>query len=76
MIDLATVEYKHDIKHEKLEFNFHCKECGTICNSITCPRGVNLSEIIQSYINKHSRLHELAEAGELTKKFITMAKDV
>lgn len=67
---------KYEIKDDRLDFNFQCEECGTISNSIPYIQEDNLGEVLQSYLIMHSRLHEMAKTGELTKKFITMAKGV
>lgn len=67
---------KYEIKDNRLYFNFECEECGTISKSIPYIEGYNIGEVLQSYSIGHANLHELAETGKLTKKFVSMVKDV
>lgn len=67
---------KYEIKDGVLHFNFECEECGTILKSIPYSKEFNLGEILQSYLIKHSHLHELAETGKLTEKFVSMVKGI
>lgn len=74
MIDTRNVEY--ELKDTQLRFKYQCDECGIISNSVTLPHDASIQGIMRSYIIDHSRLHEMAVTGELTKKFITMVKGV